>query len=546
MSGGEQQRVALASRCPSGAGLLLADEPTSQLSHDDRDTMVDLIQRVNAEFGTTVVIVTHDPDIAARIPRRITIRNGRIGSEGVHGRDYARHRPGRRGAPARGPGPGLPAGLAGGVRGDRGRVLRPPRRPRAGRREVSTFLAGLRSRRWLNVGVFAARRARDGRRRGDPAVRALLGRAPARPAHGAAPRDRDRAERRDRTPVAAAAGGRTCAGRRAGSRRGRWSPSARRSGTRCSARSPTWSPRTPRTPTGCRRRRTCSPPGSTARAAPATRSTPTGATACARTPTSRGAAPRRPGEALIDPTMLQHDRRAGRRRGHGRLHRLRRRRTSPSQDYPQTYTIVGTYTIDDNASPVLVQPGSHRRRRVAEAAVARLHDPAAGARAAGRPVVDHLQRRHRRGRRPPVDLDALDIATMDDAERPARDLAGLDRRPGSPDPPAGRRDQLRGPVRRGQVRAGAALPGDPGGGRPARSCWRCCCSSSWSPSAAEVRRQEVALAKLRGFSTGKVVRFAVAEPAAVLLLTVPVGITLAVVARNGCWPGSGSARHRSS
>ena len=73
----------------SGAGLLLADEPTSQLGHADRDTMVDLIQRVNAELGTTVVIVTHDPDIAARIPRRITIRNGRIGSEGVHGRDYA-------------------------------------------------------------------------------------------------------------------------------------------------------------------------------------------------------------------------------------------------------------------------------------------------------------------------------------------------------------------------------------------------------------------------------------------------------------------------
>ena len=73
----------------TGAGLLLADEPTSQLGHADRDTMVDLIQRVNAEFGTTVVIVTHDPDIAAQIPRRITIRNGRIGSEGVHGRDYA-------------------------------------------------------------------------------------------------------------------------------------------------------------------------------------------------------------------------------------------------------------------------------------------------------------------------------------------------------------------------------------------------------------------------------------------------------------------------
>ena len=89
MSGGEQQRVALAVTVSSGAGLLLADEPTSQLGHADRDAMIDLIQRVNAEFGTTVVIVTHDPDIAGRIPRRVTIRNGRIGSEGVHGRDYA-------------------------------------------------------------------------------------------------------------------------------------------------------------------------------------------------------------------------------------------------------------------------------------------------------------------------------------------------------------------------------------------------------------------------------------------------------------------------
>ena len=48
-------------------------------------------------------------------------------------------------------------------------------------------------------------------------------------------------------------------------------------------------------------------------------------------------------------------------------------------------------------------------------------------------------------------------------------------------------------------------------------------------SAAEVRRQEVALAKLRGFSARKVVRFAVAEPAAVLLSTIPVGIGLAVL-----------------
>ncbi len=89
MSGGEQQRVALAVTVSSGAGLLLADEPTSQLAHEDRDAIVDLIAQVNAELGTTVVLVTHDPEIAERIPRRVTIRNGRIGSEGLHGHDYA-------------------------------------------------------------------------------------------------------------------------------------------------------------------------------------------------------------------------------------------------------------------------------------------------------------------------------------------------------------------------------------------------------------------------------------------------------------------------
>ena len=88
MSGGEKQRVAFASAVSSGAGLLLADEPTSQLSHDDRDAMVELIHVVNREFGTTVVLVTHDPEVAAQMPRSITIRNGRIGSEGRHGFDF--------------------------------------------------------------------------------------------------------------------------------------------------------------------------------------------------------------------------------------------------------------------------------------------------------------------------------------------------------------------------------------------------------------------------------------------------------------------------
>ncbi len=89
MSGGERQRVAFASAVSSGAGLLLADEPTSQLSHDDRDAMLELIGLVSAEFGTTVVLVTHDPEVATAMPRSITIRNGRIGSEGRHGFDFA-------------------------------------------------------------------------------------------------------------------------------------------------------------------------------------------------------------------------------------------------------------------------------------------------------------------------------------------------------------------------------------------------------------------------------------------------------------------------
>ena len=88
MSGGERQRVAFASAISSGAGLLLADEPTSQLSHDDRDAMLELIHVVNRELGTTVVLVIHDPEVAAQMPRSITIRNGRIGSVGRHGFDF--------------------------------------------------------------------------------------------------------------------------------------------------------------------------------------------------------------------------------------------------------------------------------------------------------------------------------------------------------------------------------------------------------------------------------------------------------------------------
>jgi ABC-type lipoprotein export system ATPase subunit len=89
LSIGEQQCVAIAAALASGAQLLLADEPTSQLDAVGREHVMELLANVNAEFGRTVVLVTHDPSVAGRSPRTVTIRDGRVGSEGVHGREYA-------------------------------------------------------------------------------------------------------------------------------------------------------------------------------------------------------------------------------------------------------------------------------------------------------------------------------------------------------------------------------------------------------------------------------------------------------------------------
>lgn len=89
LSGGEQQCVAVAAALSSGARLMLADEPTSQLDADGRVRVMELLTQVHTEFHRTVVLVTHDSSVAARSQRTITIRDGRVGSEGVHGREYA-------------------------------------------------------------------------------------------------------------------------------------------------------------------------------------------------------------------------------------------------------------------------------------------------------------------------------------------------------------------------------------------------------------------------------------------------------------------------
>lgn len=89
LSGGEQQRVALASAVAMRPPLLLVDEPTSQLDASARDTVVHLLHEINDVLGTTTVVVTHDPEVTASMSRTVTIRDGRVGSEGRHGEEYA-------------------------------------------------------------------------------------------------------------------------------------------------------------------------------------------------------------------------------------------------------------------------------------------------------------------------------------------------------------------------------------------------------------------------------------------------------------------------
>ena len=83
MSGGEQQRVALAHAFVVEPAVLLADEPTGSLDFATGDTVMKLMFELNREFGTTLVLVTHDQAIAARCERRITIEAGRIQPAGV-------------------------------------------------------------------------------------------------------------------------------------------------------------------------------------------------------------------------------------------------------------------------------------------------------------------------------------------------------------------------------------------------------------------------------------------------------------------------------
>jgi putative ABC transport system ATP-binding protein len=85
MSGGEQQRVAIARALVVGPRVILADEPTGNLDSKTGADVIELLSGLASSHGATVVVATHDAELAARAPRRLAMRDGRLAVEQVAG-----------------------------------------------------------------------------------------------------------------------------------------------------------------------------------------------------------------------------------------------------------------------------------------------------------------------------------------------------------------------------------------------------------------------------------------------------------------------------
>ena len=89
LSGGQEQRVAIARAIVTRPTLILADEPTGDLDRASAAHVMDLLVRLNREFGQTIVMVTHDPSTAARAGRTVHLDKGKIVDEPAHVRPHA-------------------------------------------------------------------------------------------------------------------------------------------------------------------------------------------------------------------------------------------------------------------------------------------------------------------------------------------------------------------------------------------------------------------------------------------------------------------------